>query len=222
MKLCSEFLIVWGLDYILFMVKLPEPITIATFNTGKFIEYRAMLAGSNVELRQLSDLTNVSEVPETSATFAGNAALKATGYAKATRTATLADDSGLEIAALDGRPGVLSARYGGEGTSFAEKMELILGEITASGSSARRARFVCEIAVADKRGEILFTSRGTCTGTIASEPRGERGFGYDPIFLPDGYDQTFGELSTAVKHRISHRAIAFNQIIQYLRDFMAV
>ncbi len=197
-------------------------ITIATFNSGKLNEYRTMLEGIGLNIRALSDFPGVADVAETADTFAGNAALKAVGYARATGSVTLADDSGLEVAALGGRPGVLSARYGGENTSFEEKMRSLLNEIAQSGSDDRRARFVCEAAIADENGVIRFTSRGECRGTIAYEPRGNQGFGYDPLFLPDGFEHTFGELPDHVKHQISHRALAFAQIIPYLRDNMAV
>ncbi len=197
-------------------------LTIATFNAGKLIEYRTMLAGVRLNVRALSDFPDVADVEETSDTFAGNAILKAVGYARATGSVTLADDSGLEVAALDGRPGVLSARYGGENTSFDEKMSLLLNEIAKTGSGDRRARFVCVAAIADESGKILHTARGECTGMIAAEPRGKHGFGYDPLFVPDGFEMTFGELPNEIKHQISHRAAAFAQIIPYLRDNTAV
>lgn len=204
------------------MAKVVSDLTIATFNSGKLIEYQTMLEGVGFNVRSLKEFAGVMDVDETADTFAGNAALKAAGYAKATRTVTLADDSGLEVAALGGRPGVLSARYGGENTSFDEKMRMLLTEIAHTGSSDRRARFVCEVAVADENGVILYTARGECPGTIAAAPRGNRGFGYDPLFLPNGYELTFGELPDHVKHQISHRALAFARIIPYLRDNMAV
>lgn len=181
-----------------------------------------MLDGLELELSTLADHPHVAEVDESGSTFAENAVLKAAGYAEVTGTFTLADDSGLEIAALGGRPGVLSARYGGEGMSFAEKTELVLGEIARTGNRDRRARFVCETAIADPSGAILFTARGECCGVIAAEPRGDGGFGYDPVFIPEGYKETFGELSPAVKHQISHRARAFAQIIPFLRDNMGI
>lgn len=209
-------------SYILDMTKATPMITIATFNSGKASEYRTMLKDVNARIRTLDEFSSISEVPETAPSFAGNAALKACGYAVATGTSTLADDSGLEVAALGGRPGVLSARYGGDELSFAEKMQLILAELASAHSTDRRARFVCEIAIADPTGEILFSARGLCNGTIAAEPRGTGGFGYDPIFIPDGYNATFGELAEAVKHQISHRARAFAQIIPFLRDYTAV
>lgn len=204
------------------MGKLLSDLTIATFNAGKLIEYRTMFANIRLNVGALSDFPGVVDVEETADTFAGNALLKAAGYAKATRSVTLADDSGLEVAALGGRPGVFSARYGGENTSFDEKMRLLLNEIAQTGSSDRRARFVCEAAIADEDGQILYTARGECPGTIAAEPRGNRGFGYDPLFVPDGFELTFGELPDHVKHQISHRAAAFAQIIPYLRDNTAV
>jgi XTP/dITP diphosphohydrolase len=197
-------------------------LTIATFNNGKLNEYRTMLEGIRLNVRDLSDFPGIPDVEETADTFVGNAVLKAVGYAKATGSITLADDSGLEVAALGGRPGVLSARYGGENTSFDEKMSLLLNEIAKTGSGDRRARFVCEAAIADAQGVIRFTARGECPGTISAEPRGKRGFGYDPLFIPHGLELTFGELPDDVKHQISHRAMAFAQIIPYLRDNTAV
>jgi XTP/dITP diphosphohydrolase len=197
-------------------------LTIATFNQGKLQEYRAMIKGIAIELRSLSEFPQVAEVDETAETFAGNAALKASEYATATGSFTLADDSGLEIAALGGRPGVFSARYGGDDLSFAEKIAFILAELRECGDSDRTARFVCETAIADAEGKILITARGECRGAIAAAPHGHGGFGYDPIFVPAGLEMTFGELAAADKHRISHRALAFAQIIPFLRDNMNV
>jgi XTP/dITP diphosphohydrolase len=136
--------------------------------------------------------------------------------------ATLADDSGLEIAALGGDPGVRSARYGGEDITFADKIQLVLKAMNSKPDHDRRARFVCSVAIADREGNIVHTSNGICNGRIAMEPRGDLGFGYDPIFVPDGFDQTFGELSNDVKQKISHRASAFARIIPFLRDNIAI
>ena len=197
-------------------------ITIATFNRGKADEYGEMLKGINWSFRTLDDFPGLTEVPETAETFAGNAALKAVGYASATGTITLADDSGLDVAALGGRPGVLSARYGGADLDFPGKIRLILDELRSTGANDRRARFVCEIAIADATGAVIFTARGECIGSIAPAPCGTGGFGYDPIFIPQGFDSTFGELSSLVKHQISHRARAFAQIIPFLCDNIAV
>ena len=194
-------------------------LLIATNNPGKVAELTGMLAGTRFELLSLNDLPAVTEVEETGLTFEENARLKASGYARQTGLLALADDSGLEVEALDNRPGVLSARYAGSGTSFAEKMEKLLAELDISGDVNRRARFVCSMAIADTSGEILFTSEGICNGRIASKPRGLGGFGYDPLFIPDGFDLTFGGLGEAIKQKISHRARAFCQIIPFLRHF---
>ena len=197
--------------------KLTE-ITVATNNQGKLAELKSLLGVSTLTLRTLADFPHVTEVDETGATFQENARLKAAGYALQTGTAAMADDSGLVIDALDGRPGVLSARYGGEGTGFPEKMESILTEMAEIGGTNRRARFVCAIAIAAENGEIIFETEGVCEGHIADAPRGSGGFGYDPIFVLTGFEETFGELSAAIKGQISHRARAFCQIIPFLRD----
>lgn len=197
-------------------------LLVATNNPGKLRELRDLLGGLPVALRSLSDLAAFTEIEETGTTFVENACLKASGYAIQTGLPSIADDSGLEVTALDGRPGVLSARYGGPGSSFAEKMALLLAEIEKTGDANRVARFVCSIAIADAEGNILHTTQGICPGIIAAAPRGNGGFGYDPLFVPDGFDQTFGELSSTIKGKISHRSRAFQQIMPFLRDFIAV
>jgi XTP/dITP diphosphohydrolase len=202
---------------------MPAPsLLIATNNNGKAREYADLLRPLAIDLLFLNDLDRIVEVDETGATFAQNAELKAAGYARQAGRVTLADDSGLEVDALGGIPGVFSARYGGVDTPFAEKMEMLLRELEKTGDASRRARFVAAIAVSDETGKILQTVEGICTGHIAPSPRGSRGFGYDPLFIPDGFDQTFGELSDATKQKISHRASAFSQIIPFLRGFLAV
>ena len=194
-------------------------LLIATSNIGKLVELRQMLSDSTIELKSLADFGSIIEVDETGATFQENARLKASGYALQTRLPTLADDSGLEVESLNGRPGILSARYGGD-VSFGEKMSLLLAEIDATGDVERRARFVCSIAIADGEGNIVSSTEGICSGRIASKPTGSGGFGYDPIFVPDGYNDTFGELSETIKRQIGHRGRAFSKIMPYLRDFM--
>ena len=168
------------------------------------------------------DFQSISEVAETGSTFEENAVLKARGYALQTGMMALADDSGLEIMALEGSPGVLSARYGGDDSSFEQKMAMLLHEMINTGDRNRDARFVCSMALASGTGEILDTSTGICEGKIADEPRGIHGFGYDPMFIPSGFDKTFGELGDYVKCQISHRAHASKTIIRYLLAFMAV
>ncbi|MEQ1923031.1 MAG: RdgB/HAM1 family non-canonical purine NTP pyrophosphatase [Pyrinomonadaceae bacterium] len=199
----------------------PQKLLVATHNLGKLAELRSLLEDLPFELVGLSDFDNVTEVEETGATFIDNAKLKAIGYAQQTGLFALADDSGLEVDALEGRPGVLSARYGGD-VGFDIKMQMLLSEMNNSTNDSRTARFVCSIAIAAPDGKILHTTEGVCSGNIASDPSGNGGFGYDPVFIPDGFKETFGELSGAVKQKISHRARAFEQIMPFLRDFIAV
>lgn len=196
-------------------------LIIATSNLGKVRELKQMLLGARFSLLSLADLAPVSDIQETGSTFIENAILKAVGYSGEFKHPTLADDSGLEVAALGGRPGVRSARYGGN-VGFPEKMALLLDELLKSKTNDRRARFVSAIAFADESGRVLKTVTGECTGILAEGPRGTGGFGYDPIFIPDGFSQTFGELPDAIKNEISHRARAFSKIIPYLRDFYSV
>ena len=197
-------------------------LLVATNNKGKLAELNGLLAGLPLELVSLSDIGCTVEIEETSSTFAENAALKARGYARLSQIPTLADDSGLEVAALDNRPGILSARYGGAELGFDQKMSLLLDELEKTGGEDRAARFVCSIAIADPAGEIIQSAEGICNGAIAPKPRGKGGFGYDPLFVPDGFENTFGELSNAVKQKISHRFRAFEQIIPFLRVFYAI
>lgn len=199
-----------------------QTLVVATGNSGKVREIKDLLRGLPFNILGLSDFENISEVEETGSTFAENAAIKARGYAEQTGAMTLADDSGLEVDALDKAPGVFSARFGGENTSFEQKMRIILGDLEKTGDAARRARFVCSMAVVGENGTVLHISEGVCEGRIAFEPRGSNGFGYDPIFVPTGYDQTFGELPDETKRQISHRARAVSGIIQYLLDFTAI
>lgn len=198
-----------------------KTLLIATNNQGKLLELREMFGRFSLDLASLLDHPNIPEVPESGSTFEENARLKAAGYASATSLTAVADDSGLEIDALGGRPGVLSARYGGDKTSFDEKMTSLLHELAETGDFDRRARFVCSIAISDPGGNILFETRGVCEGTIAASQRGKGGFGYDPIFVPDGHNLTFAELPASVKREISHRSHAFRSIIPFLRDFIA-
>ena len=198
-----------------------KQLIVATHNLGKLAELRSLLAELPLDLVGLSNFENVTEVEETGSTFIDNARLKAVGYARQTGSFALADDSGLEIDALGGRPGVLSARYGGD-VGFDKKMQMLLNEMADSINSFRGAHYVCAIAIAAPDGRILHTTEGICPGIIAAEPRGNGGFGYDPIFIPAGFEETFGELSGSVKQKISHRARAFEQIMPFLRDFIAV
>ena len=191
-------------------------LLIATGNEGKMIEVREILSDLPFHLVSLNDFPGVTTIEETGATFEENAALKAAGYASQTGVLTLADDSGLEVQALGGRPGVRSARDAGEHASDLQRVEKLLLELTATGETNRNARFVSVIAIADKNGALLSVSVGACDGTIALAPRGTRGFGYDPVFVPKGYDFSFSELLPEIKNRISHRARALSQAREYL------
>jgi XTP/dITP diphosphohydrolase len=202
--------------------KEPSTLLVATANPGKVRELSRLLASAPLRFIGLSDLPSMDEVSETGATFAENARLKATGYAKRSGHWSLADDSGLEVDALDGRPGAHSARYGGADASYAEKIRLLLAEMAEEQAASRSARFRCSMAISDPHGKIVFETVGVCEGTIANAPSGSNGFGYDPIFIPVGYSQTFGELDDAIKEQISHRARASREIIRYLLDFIGV
>lgn len=193
----------------------PE-LLIATSNPGKIRELESLLKALPLRLRGLSEFPSIEEVAETGNTFAENAALKATGYAQQAHLWTLADDSGLEVEALDGRPGVLSARYGGPQASDADRVRLLLDELARTNERQRSARFTAVVVVADPYARVVNVAQGVCAGHLADAPRGSNGFGYDPIFIPDGYEQTFGELSDEVKRSISHRARALEATRSFL------
>jgi XTP/dITP diphosphohydrolase len=193
-------------------------LLIATRNPGKVREMQKLLGPLPLRLRSLSEFPATLEVEETGATFAENAAIKARSYAAQTGCWTLADDSGLEVEALDGAPGVLSARYGGPTATDAERIERLLEALSLTPDTERRARFVSVIAIADSTSKLLALFTGTCEGRIALEPRGGGGFGYDPIFVPDGYEESFGELPPEIKQSISHRARALKAAQPFLLD----
>jgi XTP/dITP diphosphohydrolase len=191
----------------------PTRLLVATTNAGKLREIRAILAGIDVELRGLADLATVDEPEEHGATFEENARAKARHYAGATRLLTVAEDSGLEIDALDGAPGVHSARFAGD--TYAEKFANLFRMLDARGAETSTARFVCALAVADGR-EVIFEARGTVEGQITRHPRGRHGFGYDPIFFYPPFGKTLAEVSAADKARVSHRGRAFAQLREFL------
>ena len=191
-------------------------LVIATRNAGKTKELRTFLKlVPGIRVVSLLDFPMIDPVPETGSSFAENAVLKACGYSTKTNMFAIADDSGLEVDALEGRPGILSARYGGEGVTDEERIRLLLAELDRINGN-RHARFRSCVALADEKGQLLHVTEGSCEGTIARDPRGHNGFGYDPIFVPAGYDLTFGELSSAIKDQISHRAKAFS----LMKDFL--
>ena len=191
-------------------------IVAATANLHKVEEYKKLLGDMDVEIKSLADFPNFPEVEENGSSFKENAAIKARAASKYCNAAAFADDSGLEVEALDGRPGIYSSRYA---ANDAERIAKLLGEL--DGKTNRRARFVCAIAIAFN-GDVLETFEGTVEGTITLAPRGEGGFGYDPVFQPDGYDQTFGELPAEVKNSISHRARAFANAVEFVENELAM
>jgi XTP/dITP diphosphohydrolase len=191
-------------------------LLLGTRNPGKLIEIESILADTGWSFSSLQEFPNVGEAQENFVTFAENAIAKAQFYASATGLCALADDSGLEVAALGGAPGVFSARYAGENATDAVRRSLLLTELSKTVGVDRRARFVSVVAIASPEGEVLNVSEGICEGTITFTPRGSGGFGYDPLFVPDGYDQTFAELADTVKNIISHRARALLLTKQFL------
>lgn len=202
--------------------ELPERLLLATGNQGKLDELQQLFKELPFKLLGLEDIPEIAEPAEEGETFDENAAAKAAYYARHSGLWTVADDSGLEVAALGGKPGVRSARYGGEGTDYSIKIERLLLELLQTGESDRSARFVCCMAVGLPNSEVLAKSRGSVIGRIAFAPRGKNGFGYDPIFVPDGFERTFAELDTAEKQQISHRKRAADEIIRFFLDFTGV
>ncbi len=152
-------------------------------------------------------------------TYSDNAIIKARFYAAATGMFALADDSGLEVDALEGAPGVFSARYAGKNATDADRRELLLSELAKTEDKDRRARFIAVVAIASPDGTIVNLSEGVCEGIITAVPRGTGGFGYDPLFIPDGHDQTFAELPENVKNRISHRGRALMKTNDFLKSW---
>lgn len=191
-------------------------LVLATRNRGKVGELKDLLKGLNLEIRTLDDYPGVPPVSEDGATFEENAVLKAEFVARATGEVAMADDSGLEVDALGGRPGVWSARYAGPEATDAANNRKLLGELEGVPAQRRDARFVSSVAIAVPGGPTT-TARGECAGRIGFEPRGDKGFGYDPLFyLEDG--RSFAELDMDEKNRISHRGQAFRQAREKLRE----
>jgi XTP/dITP diphosphohydrolase len=199
---------------------LPEKIVLATGNPGKVEEIRDLVADLPIGFLSLKDVPHPPEVIEDGETFEENALKKARETARAAGIPALADDSGLCVDALDGRPGVLSARYAGPDSSDESKYRRILEEMRDVPDGKRTARFVCVIALVYPDGEERIF-RGVCEGRIAREPRGEGGFGYDPVFLHEDSDRTFAEIGRDAKNRVSHRGRALAAFADYLRELKA-
>ncbi len=190
-------------------------IVVATHNAGKVPEISALLGG-NYELVTAGKL-NLPEPDETESTFTGNAMLKARHAAELSGEVSLADDSGLSVAALDGAPGIFSARWAGPGKDFAVAMKKAEERLEEIGATDRTAWFTSALAVAWPDGPCVVV-QGEVHGQLTFPPRGDRGFGYDPLFIPNGGDQTFGEMEPAAKDAISHRTVAFAKLRAALID----
>jgi XTP/dITP diphosphohydrolase len=191
-------------------------IIAATRNQHKVEEYRELLAGQDLEIVSLNDYPDYEEPEENGRTFEDNANIKALAAAKYCDTLAFADDSGLEVEALDNAPGIYSSRYAENDPA---RIARILKEL--EDKENRRARFVCVISIAFNK-EIVGSFRGEVYGRIIDAPRGENGFGYDPVFVPDGFDKTFAELSSEDKNKISHRANAVEKVIEFVEDEMSI
>lgn len=190
-------------------------ILLASTNQGKIVELRQILGRAGAEVIGLCDLATTQQI-ETGSTFTENALLKARYYLTATGLPTVADDSGLEVEALGGAPGLHSALYGGADASDIDRIDKLLGAMKGVPSEERGARFVCVAAIAWSGGEQTFT--GEAHGRILAEPRGFHGFGYDPVFFYSPLGKTFAELTTTEKSEVSHRGQAFRQLANWLRE----
>jgi XTP/dITP diphosphohydrolase len=191
-----------------------EVLVVASHNPGKLREIKELLAPFNLTIKGATEL-GLPEPEETGATFAENAALKAHAAADASGYACLSDDSGLSVTALDGAPGIYSARWAGPKKDFASAMAQVERALVEKGAKDLSAKFVCALALARPRSDAEIF-QGEVTGHLVFPPRGGRGFGYDPIFVADGMQETFGEIDPAQKHAMSHRARAFAKLKQHL------
>ena len=188
-------------------------LLVATTNSGKLTEIREILAGLSIGIDALDQFPAVEEAEEPGVTFEENARAKAVHYSVVTGRVTVAEDSGLEIDALDGAPGVRSARFNGD--SYPDKFAAINAQLAARGVTESTARFVCALAVADGT-TVLFEATGTVEGRLSQEPCGSRGFGYDPIFFYPPYGRTLAEVSAEKKAAVSHRGKAFRKLRAFL------
>lgn len=197
-------------------------VVLATSNPSKLAELGRLVTVAGIEVRILGlpDLPRYDEPAETEPTFEGNALIKARAAVAATGRAALADDSGLEVDRLHGMPGVRSARWSGPGASDADNNALLLRQLDDVPDSHRTARFVCAMALVTPDGTEI-VRHGALTGRLLRAPRGENGFGYDPLFLPNGYEQTTAELDPAAKDMISHRGQAVRAILTDLQDWLS-
>lgn len=197
------------------MTPTPRRLVVASHNQGKVREIEALLAPLGIQPVSAADL-GLGEPEETEPTFVGNAVLKARAAWDACGQAALADDSGLEAFGLGGAPGIYSARWAGPKRDFGLAMQRVWTELVDTGASDFTARFVCVLALIETDGAVR-TFEGEVRGSLVWPPRGDNGFGYDPMFVPDGFDLTFGEMEPAQKQSMTHRARAFDKLVASLR-----
>lgn len=191
-----------------------DKLVLASRNPHKISEMQQILRPLGIEVLSTQDFPDLKEVTEDQPTLKGNALKKAEYVASATNLPALSDDTGLEVEALNGKPGVYSARYAGRNASYQDNVLKLLDEL--EGRSNRAAQFRTIVALAD--GDHEFTFEGVCKGEITKEQRGDKGFGYDPIFKPEGYEKTFAELDSITKNEISHRGRAIQKFVQFLMN----
>ncbi|HEX6983629.1 MAG TPA: RdgB/HAM1 family non-canonical purine NTP pyrophosphatase [Balneolaceae bacterium] len=191
-----------------------KTIILASRNKHKIEELRQTLAPLEIELKSALDFPGLQEVEEDKPTLEGNALKKARYVFEETGLPSLADDTGLEVEALDGRPGVYSARYSGENATYQQNVDKLLGELEGVEMKDRKARF--RTVVAFVTDDDAHTFEGVCPGEITKEARGNKGFGYDPVFRPEGYKKTFAELDAETKNKISHRGKAMEKFYKWL------
>jgi XTP/dITP diphosphohydrolase len=192
-------------------------LLVATSNPGKLREFARALSGAGIEVVGLDVLADPSEVPETGASFEENARIKAEAYSRRTELPVLADDSGIEVEALGGAPGVASARFGGEGLTDEKRYRILLEKLRGVPEEKRRARFRSVLVLA-RRGRAVASFEGVVEGTIADRPRGSGGFGYDPVFLHEASGKTFGEMTAEEKQAVSHRGRAIRAFLEALES----
>lgn len=196
-----------------------QPIVLATTNQGKAKEFAVLLQGLSVEIETLKDYPEIGDIVEDGQTFKENALIKARTVAKATGKLAVADDSGLMVDALDGAPGIYSARFAGEDKNDAKNTAKLLALLQDTPQEARGAQFCCAIAIVLPDGRE-YTTEGICRGEIAFAPAGDGGFGYDPVFLVPQWGKTFAELTMSEKNAISHRGKANAQALVILRELI--
>lgn len=196
-----------------------KKIVIATKNKGKAKEFKTFFRKYNLKALSLLDLPeDIPDVAETGSTFEENAAIKAETISALLQQTVISDDSGLMVDALDGEPGIYSARYAGEDKNDGNNMKKLLKKLDQKTEAPRTARFVCVLAISTPGKPTVFY-KGYCEGSIAEKPAGTYGFGYDPIFIPKGYSKTMAELAPDEKNQISHRRHAFDQLEEWAKSF---